>query len=114
VLRPEQNLVVRCGLRTALRTFLFLKNGENHMIKIAVTSLSFLALFVSIFAAFYWWRATQIFTEVGASIDDRPDLHIMMLKMEVYLGSQMNARAAILTGVASVLATMASALGVVS
>jgi hypothetical protein len=82
------------------------------MIKMAATSLSFLALFVSIFAAFYWWRATQIFTEVDASIQDRPDMHIMMLKMEVSLGSQMNAQAAILTGIASVLATLASALGV--
>jgi hypothetical protein len=64
-------------------SLLFLKTGENQMIKMAATSLSFLALFVSIFAAFYWWRATQIFTEVGASIQDRPDMHIMMLKVEV-------------------------------
>ncbi|MBH5373520.1 hypothetical protein [Bradyrhizobium glycinis] len=64
-------------------------------------------------AAFYWLKASRIpIHHPAASISDVPELHIMSGQVAFYESSQLNSRAAVLTGIAAVLSAIGSVLGV--
>ncbi|MBV8917299.1 hypothetical protein [Bradyrhizobium sp.] len=64
-------------------------------------------------AAVYWWKASRVpIHEPTASISDVPQLHIMSAQVAFYESSQLNSKAAVLTGIAAVLSAVGSVLGV--
>jgi hypothetical protein len=74
---------------------------------------AFAGLGTAIAAAIYWWKASRVpIQHPAASISDAPELHIMSGHGAFYESSQLNSRAAVLTGVAAVLSAAGSVLGV--
>ena len=67
----------------------------------------------AIVAAVYWLKASRVPIQTpAASISDVPELHIMSRHTAFYESSQLNSRAAVLTGIAAVLSAIGSVLGV--
>ena len=70
-------------------------------------------LLAAIAAAYYWWKASRVAIQTPtASISDVPQLHIMSGDIAFNRSSTLNARAALLTGMAAVLSAIGSVLGV--
>ena len=70
-------------------------------------------LLTAIAAAIYWWKASRVTIEQPvASISDVPQLHIMSGHVAYNASSELNSRAALLTGIAAVLSAVGSVLGV--
>jgi hypothetical protein len=75
---------------------------------------AFAGLGTAVAAAFYWLKASRVPIQTpAASISDVPELHIMGGHVAFYESSQLNSRAAVLTGIAAVLSAIGSVLGVV-
>ncbi|MGF6430888.1 MULTISPECIES: hypothetical protein [Bradyrhizobium] len=68
---------------------------------------------ISVVAAIYWWKASRVpIQHPAASISDVSEQHIMSGQVAFYESSQLNSRAAVLTGVATVLSAVGSVFGV--
>jgi hypothetical protein len=70
-------------------------------------------LTAAIVAAAYWWKASRVaIVQTAASISDVPELYILSGQVAFNESSRLNSRAAVWTGVAAVLSSIASVLGV--
>ena len=83
------------------------------MTKTAAIILALLGLAAALNAARLWWQASR--TPIPAltqSISDAPELHLLNTQVIYNTSSQINARAAVWTGLAAILSALASVLGV--
>lgn len=81
--------------------------------KTAAVILAVCGFIASTVAARYWWRASRVtIAETVASITDVPELHIMGTQVAFNESARLNQIAAIWTGVAALLSSVASVAGV--
>jgi hypothetical protein len=81
-------------------------------LKYAAITLSGLGLMAALAAAFFWWRSSRIYIDVSRMPpEDRTAAYVIGLKFQLSESSWLNSQAAIWTGIAAVLSSVASALG---
>lgn len=83
------------------------------MTKCAAIILAVLGLAAALNASRLWWQASSTpIPELFQSIPDVPELHLMNTQVAFNAASEINARAAIWTGLSAIISALASVLGV--
>ena len=83
------------------------------LLKLLAIALAVLGLGAAIIAARYWWKASRVsILQTAASISDVPEQYILSTQVAFNKSSRLNSYAAIWTGLAAMLGSAASVLGV--